>query len=111
MSQPSPCFVRKRDALTAANFINLCHAKEDPGGIGYVLVTVTELETGRKIATRTIVADHDSMVRQPGTGNALKHGVGFDIEVVVSTSVRPMRTVQTKNPADRTSKNLSGPDP
>jgi hypothetical protein len=61
MSQPSPCFVRKRDQLTAANFINRCHATEDQGGVGYVLVTVTELETGRKIATRTIVADHDSM--------------------------------------------------
>jgi hypothetical protein len=71
MSQPSPCFVRKRDTLTAANFINLCHAKEDPGGIGYVLVTVSELETGRKIATRTIVADHDSMVRRPGMGTPL----------------------------------------
>jgi len=61
MSQPSPCFVRKRDQLTTANFINRCHAREDQGGAGYVLVTVTELETGRKIATRTIVADHDSM--------------------------------------------------
>jgi len=61
LTKPSPCFVRKRDTLTAANFINLCHAKEDQGGAGYVLVTVTELLTGRKIATRTIVADHDSM--------------------------------------------------
>jgi hypothetical protein len=43
----------------------LSHAKEDKDGIGYVLITVTELETGRKIATRTIVADHDSMVRRP----------------------------------------------
>ena len=62
MSRPSPCFVRKRgDELTAANFIDKCHAKEDQEGVGYVLVTVTVLETGRKVATRTIVADHDSM--------------------------------------------------
>jgi len=66
MSRPSPCFVRKRaagDELTAANFIKVCHANEDQdaAGAGYVMVTVTELETGRKIATTTSMADHDSI--------------------------------------------------
>ena len=64
LSQPSPCFVRKSmttEGLTTANFVEKCHAKEDPEAGPYILVTVTELETGRKIATRTIMADHDNM--------------------------------------------------